>query len=368
MSGLQITTFGHTSYTRDGQALTWSALSARDLLHYLLSFPDGRTRTQIIDGLWNQDDTAQSNNHFRVTLHRLRGTLGAHDTVEEDGGRYRLSADVWRHTDVYAFHRWLVGADQTEPPPSIPALHRAVLYYQGPFLANVTAEWAAASRGEHQSAFTQAHLDLSAAQCACGACREAVASLTQAVRLDPYLAETTHERLMACLSVVQEPSAALEHYRRYVKLLQREFAALPALPTTQLARRLQTGASVCPRREGQRPFRRVADQSPLAPTSRCHGNLRQLITDDLLRQHPDATASLTLCERTAESVRIIHNGTTRLLSYRLKAAQLRSRTGLMEETELWTSLGDDLVVRLSRAWNRPGDWQIHTVSGLFTAW
>lgn len=358
MSGIQITTFGHTSFSREGQPLTWTAVSARDLLQYLLSFPDGRTRAQIIDGLWNQDDTAQTNNHFRVTLHRLRGTLGAHDTVEEDSGRYHLSPDVWRHTDIYAFHRSLIEAERTGLEGSIPALHRAVLYYQGPFLTDVAAEWVACSRSEHQAAFTQAQMDLGAAQCVRGACQEAVTCLTQALRLDPYLDEAVHERFMACLSVVQGTSAALEHYRRYMNLLQREFSALPALPTWQLAQRLQSGASVCPRVEGQAPLYRAADQSPLAPSSHCHGNLRRLITEDLMRQSISPTSSLSFVERTAAGVKVVWNGTPRLLSFPLAATRLRSGSGPVEEVELWSSLGDDLVIQLSRVWNGPGAWQI----------
>ena len=83
--GLEIRTIGHSGIFIDGEIVLWRAELARTLVFYLLTYPHGRTRDQIIDAFlpgrvdshslerwelveWLQDSLAQLNERCRALL------------------------------------------------------------------------------------------------------------------------------------------------------------------------------------------------------------------------------------------------------------------------------------------------------------
>ena len=223
MESLNIRTLGDTRIQITGQDVKWSAQSARDLLLYLLSFPEGRTRAQIFEDLWQAEVEARTGNRFRVVLHRLRAVLGGTNAIEEKDGRYRLAPEVWRSCDVYRFYSALKAAeDAHHPVEKRTALQRATELYSGNYLPEVEADWAVMAREEHQAAYVQAHLELSLLHCETGACALSVVSLVRALKTDPYVGEHYHQRLMTCLSVVEDKYASIEHYRRFLHFLRED--------------------------------------------------------------------------------------------------------------------------------------------------
>lgn len=283
MTTLQIQTLGQTRILRDGLELKWSAQSARELLLYLLSFPEGRTRSQIFEDVWQQDIDAVSNNRFRVTLHRLRTCLGMPQAVSEERGRYQLSPEVWHCSDVYTFYQALSQAEAIHQAGAVPAaqrreaLQRAISLYTGDYLAEEGAEWVITARGEHQAAYVQANLELSLLHCEEHACDLSVLAMVRALKADPYVGEQYHQRLMTCLSVVESKYQSIDHYRRFLKFLHDEVDDLPMPETLRLAERIKAGERICQHDDGTMLAMPQAHHCPLAPDGRCPGTLQALI-------------------------------------------------------------------------------------------
>ncbi|WP_309569556.1 BTAD domain-containing putative transcriptional regulator [Deinococcus sp.] len=290
MDGLDIRTLGATHIQIAGQEVKWPAHSARDLLLYLLSFPEGRSRAQIFEDLWQADVDAQSGNRFRVVLHRLRAVLGSVDVVEEHLGRYRLGPDVWRASDVYRFYGALKAAEDTHDPAlRRAALLRATDLYADTYLADVDADWAVTAREEHQAAYVQAHLELSLLHCETGACTLSVVSLVRALKADPYVGEHYHQRLMTCLSVVEDKYASIEHYRRFLHFLRQDVNDTAMPDTLRLAERIKAGEHICQKTDGTLRDQSTVHHCPLAPDGHCH-----LLLDGLLDQDSAHMADLPL--------------------------------------------------------------------------
>lgn len=267
---VQIQTLGETQVRINGREVHWRAHSARDLLLYLLSYPEGRTRRQILDSLWAADLSTRTNNRFRVTLHRLRTTLGGPDSVTEHSGRFQLSPDVWRASDVFRLYWALDSAEHDhDPARQTEALEQAVALYHGDYLPEHEAEWAEQARQEHRAAYVHAHLELSRLYCLAGDCALSVRALSVALRADPYAGEAHHQRLMTCLSVVADTYQATDAYRRFKKFLREDLQDEPLPETQALARRVSHGDHLCQRAMGLLAARAQPWPTPLAPDS--HG-------------------------------------------------------------------------------------------------
>ena len=246
---LKIVTLGQTHVTVDGQEIVWHAASARDLLFYLLSFPDGRSQRDLALALWPDEDNenSASSNRFRVALHRLRTALGNTETVVKEYERYRLSHEVLATSDVFAMQAALhdahlaFTASHPDTQTSRAALQRAVDLYGGEYLPDVRTDWASAARGEYKASYVHATLELSRLHRDAGEHDLAIRHLTQALRTDPLIGENHHQDLMVRLASVESTYAAVEHYRRFVKYLRDDFSDTPMRETTALAERLQAG-------------------------------------------------------------------------------------------------------------------------------
>lgn len=250
MTTLHIRTFGRAEVHRDDQDVTWGSESARDLVFLLLSSPDGLGRDEIIDALWHENASAKSGNRLRVTLHRARTALGAPDTITDAYGRLRLSDEVLRASDVYRMYHALSDADHAHGDARSFALTRALGEYGGDFLPHVTADWAVRAREEHRAAYTRALIERSLLHCEALHCDLAVRDMVAALRADPYLGENHHQKLMTCLTVVEDKYAATEHYRRFVRFLQDDLGDTPMPETRDLAERVKAGERICTRAPG----------------------------------------------------------------------------------------------------------------------
>ena len=249
MSTLNIVTLGQAHVTVDGQEIVWHAASARDLLFYLLSFPDGRSQRDVALALWpdENNDNAASSNRFRVALHRLRAALGTTETVVKEYERYRLSPEVLAASDVAAMQSALHDAQiagtrsLSETQATREALQRAVDLYGGEYLPDMRADWSGAAREEYRASYVRATLELSRLHFENGEHDLATRHLAQALRSDPLIGENYHQDLMVRLASAESTYAAVEHYRRFVKYLRDDFSDTPMRETTALAERLKAG-------------------------------------------------------------------------------------------------------------------------------
>src|SRR5919106_100213 len=97
VSSLEARALGRLEIVRDGRPLpseAWRYAKPRELLLYLLSHAEGRTRDQIGLVFWPDASATQVKNNFHVTLHHMRKALGWSDLIVFDGDRYRIAWEL----------------------------------------------------------------------------------------------------------------------------------------------------------------------------------------------------------------------------------------------------------------------------------
>jgi two-component SAPR family response regulator len=251
MNGLRILTLGRAEVHINAQPVEWHSESARELFFYLLANHAGQSRDTILETLWGLEVSALNSNRFRVNIYRVRMALGGRDTVLEEHGHYRLSPAVLAASDIHAFYKNLERAKHTSNLESrLLAFRQALAFYQGHFLAFEPFEhsdWVLQTRAELQAAYTRAEIEVSSLYCEQSNCQASVAALSVALQVDVLIGENYHQKLMACLSVIEDQFAACEHYRAFVKALREQINDLPMFETLELIEQIKQGKRICQR-------------------------------------------------------------------------------------------------------------------------
>ncbi len=272
---MKILTLGQAQVLVHGQPVRWHSDSARALFFYLLSHPNGKSREEIIDAIWNSEPSVATNNRFRVTMCRLRNALGWRESIAESHSRYQLGQVVLEASDTHKFHVLLVRAEHANTPAlKLEGYQQALALYIGDYLPLEISSWVLKIRNEHNAAFAQAKIAVALLHCNQGMCQTSVEVLATALKNDPLLGENHHQKLMSCLSVVEGKFAAIEHYRRFVAFLDTEIKDTPMSETIVLAERIKSGERICLRAVHQVSLP-LKLQNPFIPDFHCH-NLTML--------------------------------------------------------------------------------------------
>jgi DNA-binding SARP family transcriptional activator len=246
---LEIRVLGEPGVWLRGTPVRWRAHSARDLLFYLLSYPEGRHRESVLASLWGLEPSPASFRRFRLTLHRLRAALERPQAVRLERERLLLHQDILKASDLGQFYLALGEAEHAATSPErISAYRKARAAYQGEFLEGEQAEWVLELRLLHQHSYTQAVVELALELCMtspeASSCDRMVEALIDALRADPFLGEDYHQWLMRCLVQAESKYAALEHYRRFIAFLREHLSEWPTRETRELAERIRAGEGV----------------------------------------------------------------------------------------------------------------------------
>jgi len=239
---LRVYTLGQVGVTVGGRPAIWHAQTAEELFFYLLSYPGGRSKEEILETLWGLDPSPAANNRFRVTVFRVRTALGSPGAIHEEHGRYQLAEEILHSTDLFDFYQALAeaqgGASETA---RLEAFNKALLLYRGDYLPGFSNNWISQAREEHKTAYVQAllevaliHYDRQDWPTTCGL-------LERAWKADPFIGENHHQRLIWCLAAKGDRYGAIEHYRRFVKFLHHELGDSPMLETKELVDHIKQG-------------------------------------------------------------------------------------------------------------------------------
>jgi predicted ATPase/DNA-binding SARP family transcriptional activator len=217
---------------------------SRELLYYLLSHPEGRTKEQIGLALWPDASTAQLRSSFHDTVFRLRRALGGKEWVVFEKRRYAFGRSLDYSYDVEVFEENLSEAGRLQdeaPEQAIRHLQAAASLYQGDFLEDFAAgEWALERQDDLRRANGEVLLNLAGLLSAQGRHAEAADAYRKAIAHDRYV-EEAHRGLMRSHAALGEPGRALRHYEELAKMLEHQLGSSPAPETVALYERLREG-------------------------------------------------------------------------------------------------------------------------------
>lgn len=268
---LQIQTLGHAQVLLEQQPAAFKSKTAEELFFYLLSHPEGKSKEQIFEDLWATEPNKDSNNRFRVTVHRIRTALNHPEAILERFERYFIHPEILATTDLHRLHLALEQTNQTahDEKLNLAAYQKLIALYTGDYLPEIATAWATELREELRGIYVRANLELSMLHCSAGACEGAVSALVRALRVDPYVGEDYHQKLMTCLSVVENKYAAIEHYRRFLAFLRDELSDTPMPETLELAERIKGGEQIC-----NPHAMRLTNNCPFSSDGTCVGEIQ----------------------------------------------------------------------------------------------
>lgn len=237
---LRVRTLGQVEVLVAGRPAIWHAHTAEELFFYLLSYPEGKSKGEILETLWGLDPDPVANNRFRVTVFRIRTALSNPGAIQEDHGRYRLAEEILHSTDLYAFYQALAeGQRATCEAARLESYLKAISLYRGDYLPGFLTNWVSQAREEHKAAYVHALLEVALIHYDREDWRATAEYLERALKTDPYIGENYHQRLMWCLAATGNRYEAIEHYRRFVKFLHDELGDTPMPETQELAEHIK---------------------------------------------------------------------------------------------------------------------------------
>lgn len=241
---LRIRTLGRLEIAIRGAPVppaAWGYAKARELLVYLLFWPEGRTREQIGVALWPDASAAQVRNSFHVALHHLRRVLGHAEWVRFERGRYQLDVDGGIEIDAYVAEQRLTDALHLARHGDAPieSLTSAIASYGGHFLDGESmGDWQFEFRDRLARLHASALETLGNALFTCDRYGDAAAVFERLV-LEEELHEAAYRSLMLCRAREADQAGMVRDYRRLQAVLRRELDAAPQPETMELFRRLQ---------------------------------------------------------------------------------------------------------------------------------
>jgi predicted ATPase/DNA-binding SARP family transcriptional activator len=300
----------------------------RELLYYLLSHPEGKTKEQIGLALWPEASASQLRSSFHDTVFRLRRALGGKEWVLFEKRRYAFGATQEYFYDVKAFEEGITEASRrrTEAPDeAIGQLREATDLYAGDFLEDVAQyEWVLERQEELRRSCQEAMLLLGELLGFRERHAEAAEVYRRIVARDGYL-EAAHRGLMRSYDSLGERARALEHYRSLVETMREGLGTAPAPDTRVLFEELLHGEDEVERLATVLPFE---PQPSRAPASR---------SDNLPLQPTPLVGRGREVEEVVERVR---GGKERLLTLTGPGGTGKTRIALAAGTELQGEFDD----------------------------
>jgi DNA-binding SARP family transcriptional activator len=252
---LEVRSLGRLEILRDGEPLpdnAWRYAKPRELLLYLLSHPEGRTRDQIGLVFWPDASPTQVKNSFHVMLHHVRKAIGRTDLIVFRSDRYGIAWEAGVAFDARMFEegaRAGMRALKEARTPSdeqraIDRLRASLDLYRGDFLAEEqTGDWAVEMRDHLRRLHSDALMVLGRRHLLNGENREAAEVFRRVTRSDE-LHEEAHRHLMLALTRAGDRSEAIRQYERLSQALQTDLDAEPEGETKALYERLRKAETV----------------------------------------------------------------------------------------------------------------------------
>jgi predicted ATPase/two-component SAPR family response regulator len=245
---LRIFALGQAHVERGDQDLSladWTYAKPKELLYYLLSHPEGRTKGQIGLALWPEASPAQLRSSLHDALYRLRGALGDKAWIVHRQGRYAFERSLEYFFDVEAFEKCVTEARSIRsesPGQAIRHLQEAADLYGGDYLEDmaVQGQWAVERQEELRRAYQEGLLLLGRLLGDQDRHAEAMDAYRAAIAQDRLL-EEAHRGLMRSQEAMGERGLALRHYEGLVGLLEDELGSSPAPETSALYEELRRG-------------------------------------------------------------------------------------------------------------------------------
>jgi len=213
---LVIRAFGNPEVSVNGRVLQmsdWRTQSVRDLFFYFLHRQDAVTKEQIGAALWPDiHDTQALKARFKNEIYRLRRAVGRDVIVFEDE-YYRFNPLMDYEYDVDAFDSHILRAQKVKDPGiRVEQLQKAVDLVQGPYLADVDADWLVLDRERLSQAYSDALEELAYLYLDTNRLADCLSMCQLAIKQNRFQ-ETIYQMEMRAYAAMGDRSAVARRYQ-----------------------------------------------------------------------------------------------------------------------------------------------------------
>ncbi len=236
---LAIQAFGSVQVLYNGENITlsdWQTRETRDLFFFFLQSRP-MTKEEIASVFWPDISPSRLKMRFKTSIYRLRHAVGQETILFEDE-RYEFNHGMDYEYDVEKFQHILEQADEAINASQVANLLTiAVDLVEGPYLADIDAQWAEPERIQLQNQYQAAllrlaglYLDTSQAEKTLEVCRTAL-------QADPLI-EEAYRLSMRAYAILGDRAAIVRQFRECSNIFEDELGVKPSKETELLYKKL----------------------------------------------------------------------------------------------------------------------------------
>jgi predicted ATPase len=250
---LSIGLLGQFKIIRDGRLISALTTTKIQILLAYLAVEAGRpqARLSLANLLWPDQPDQAALHSLRQALTTLRQAINDQQAEPPFLLVTRQTLQFNHHStarlDVVDFVSHLTAAQKAEGQSSVVHLQQAVELYLGDFLAGLTIpdsqpleQWLTLQREYYKQKTGEALAYLATCGEEQASYEPAILYTRRQLELNPW-DESAHRRLMRCLALTGQRTAALAHYESCRHLLQAELEVEPSAETNQLVEQIRRG-------------------------------------------------------------------------------------------------------------------------------
>ena len=233
---IEIRAFGRTEVIVKNRVLAisdWKTQMSRDLFFLFLAHPEGLTKEEVGDIMWQELSPSELKLRFKNAIYRMRHAIGS-EAVHFQGNYYQFNRSIDYEYDIQEFlNASNLAREEKNPERQIEAYKVAIGFYQGPYLSNMDYSWIMPERQNYHELAIRNTLELIHLLVNRQQYKEALEYVNKSLKEDPCN-EDIYRIGMEIYSLMGNKTAVSRQYELCLNALKREINAPPSDATISL--------------------------------------------------------------------------------------------------------------------------------------
>ena len=215
----------------------WKTQTSRDLFFLFLAHPEGLTKEEVGEIMWQDISPSELKLRFKNAIYRMRHAVGS-EAVHFQDNYYLFNRSIDYEYDVQNFINLSnLAKEERNLEKRIETYKTAISIYQGPYLADMDYQWVMPDRQKFHEMIVNNLLDLAHLLFNDQQSEESLIYCRKALQEEPCN-ENIHRLIMDIYSSIGNKSAVSRQFHYCQKILKDEISAQPSEETISLYKAL----------------------------------------------------------------------------------------------------------------------------------
>jgi LuxR family transcriptional regulator, maltose regulon positive regulatory protein len=237
---IKIRAFGRTEVIVNNRTLAisdWKTQMSRDLFFLFLAHPEGLTKEEVGEIMWQEVSQSELRLRFKNAIYRMRHAIGS-EAVHFQDNYYQFNRSIDYDYDVQDFlNESNFAREEKNPDKQIEAYKIAIGFYKGQYLPDMDYSWIMPDRQKYLELAIRNKLELIQLLICSQQYEEALAYINKSLKEDPCN-EDIYRIGMEIYSLMGNKAAVSRQYELCLKILKKEINVPPSDATVALYKAL----------------------------------------------------------------------------------------------------------------------------------